>query len=832
MFPEMVSRFLAAFLSIFLATLPAFAAPGDIVFVTQVPFPADFATVNSTFGNQSAALDAAPRGGDLYIRYADGTMKNLTAAAGLGQSGQQGNSAVAVRDPCVHWGGAKVLFSMVRGAPQQQYQLIDARWQLYEITNLGKDQTPVVTKVPNQPEAYNNVMGCYLSDDAIVFASDRPRGGEAHLYPQHDEYESTPTNSGLWKLTPQGILTLLDHSPSGDFHPTVDSFGRVIFTRWDHLQRDQQSDAGVYGTFDFDGEGPESAPTSLEVELFPEPRDTDDDDFDPRFERHTFNQFFPWMMNQDGTDVETLNHVGRQEIGGFGERSRTDDPNLTYIGSGGERTESDAFHQLRESPTIPGRYYAIKAPEFSTHAAGQIIYLDGAPSKNPDDMRVVYVTHPETSSYSDNASADHTGLYRNPLPLANGSLIAVHTSSTREDRNDGTTELPQSRYAFRIVSLVESGGYLRAGAPLTGGIRKTVRFWSPDVLVRYENTEMWELQPVELVARARPPLTAHAVPSIETALLAEEGVELSALREFLAARDLALIVSRNVTTRDAGDEQQPFNLRVAGTQTQTIGAGGRLYDVSLLQIFQGDLIRGIDGSSDPRPGRRVLARPLHDLIVDNPDSGSAIPGTVALGNDGSMAAFVPARRAVSWQLLAPDGEPIVRERYWLTFQPGEVRVCASCHGVNRVNQAGNEAPTNPPDALRRILAVYRGAPPLPPGGGSPAFSMALKAKGRPATRLKPGSRYQIVLSRTGTDGANRLLQVRATYRKCTKVVDVRMNGAGELTLRGALPRNATAGKVRFELGSGSSTVSRASLTVQSRLRSAGKLRRCGGLARP
>ena len=39
---------------------------------------------------------------------------------------------------------------------------------------------------------------------------------------------------------------LLDHAPSGDFKPTVDSFGRVIFTRWDHLQRDQQADSDYY----------------------------------------------------------------------------------------------------------------------------------------------------------------------------------------------------------------------------------------------------------------------------------------------------------------------------------------------------------------------------------------------------------------------------------------------------------------------------------------------------------------------------------------------------------------------------------------------------------
>lgn len=38
-------------------------------------------------------------------------------------------------------------------------------------------------------------------------------------------------------------MTLLNHAPSGDFTPIVDSFGRVIFTQWDYLQRDQEADA-------------------------------------------------------------------------------------------------------------------------------------------------------------------------------------------------------------------------------------------------------------------------------------------------------------------------------------------------------------------------------------------------------------------------------------------------------------------------------------------------------------------------------------------------------------------------------------------------------------
>jgi hypothetical protein len=83
------------------------------------------------------------------------------------------------------------------------------------------------------------------------------------------------------------------------------------------------------------------------------------------------------------------------------------------------------------------------------------------------------------------------------------------------------------------------------------------------------------------------------------------------------------------------------------------------------------------------------------------------PSTVTVAADGSVAALVPARRAMSWQLTDPGGTPVVRERYWLTFQPGEVRVCNSCHGVNTHDQLGAPAPQNAPEALRALLKSWK-----------------------------------------------------------------------------------------------------------------------------
>ena len=687
--------------------------PNPVMFVTQVPVPSDFATVGSVFANHMGDMQSAARGGDLWIRYPNGTLRNLTAEAGYGNSGQQGANAIAVRDPAIHFSGTRAVFSMIVGAPTQQYQTITRYWQLYEISGFGSGQTVIITKVPGQPTDTNNVEPTYASDGSIIFTSDRPRNGERHLYPQLDEYESTPTNSGLWKLDPvTGSLRLLQHAPSGSFRPFVDSYGHIIFTRWDHLQRDQQADAGTYGTFNWASESLQAA-TLPASEVFPEPRSDTATSYGFRI-----NHFFPWQLNQDGSGEETLNHVGRHELFDYFNQSLKNDPNLVeYIyGSAPPRNNSlsvDNWLQIAEDPTTPGRYFAIDAPEFYTHASGQIISINGSPDTNPDDMLVGYRTPRSTSSfYSGTAPADFSGHYRNPLPLSDGQMVAAWVAEPREAANDGTRANPNPRYKFRLHSLIaDSGGYQRAdpNGALTNGITKSITWWDPDVLVSY-NGPLWELSPVEVRARAVPPNTGNLPAEVpEAQAFAAAGVDFQAFQSFLAARGLGVLVSRNVTTRDKADRQQPFNLRVPGG-AQTVANAGILYDIQFMQFLQGDQIRGIGGTADPNPGRRVLAQPLHDAEalqwMPTPAPGTPV-GAVPIASDGSVAAIVPAQRALAWQSTAANGTPVVRERYWISVKPGEVRACGGCHGVNTADQAGHTPATNMPLALKNLLDYWR-----------------------------------------------------------------------------------------------------------------------------
>ena len=707
------------------ANVNAVPMPHPILFVTQVPIAAGFTTLASTFGNHRGDLDSAGRGGDLYILYPDGTLKNLTAAAGYGGSGfVSGNQAIAVRDPSVHWDGTKALFSMVIGAPTSQYTLEDYYWQIYEITGLGKNDTPVVSKVPNQPQNFNNISPIYGSDDRIIFTSDRPRNGSLLLYPQLDEYELAPTVSGLWSLDPvSGSLQLLNHAPSGDFTPIIDSYGRIVFTQWDHLQRDQQADAdqeysqpgstacgnNKYGTFNYESETSTNYNLNNRTEVFPEPRACRTDLLTgTNLMGHNFNHFFPWTINQDGSEGEIISHLGRHEFGVYIEKAIKGDPNVIefYEQYGNVDNENDIYtgvFQIKEDPNNPGDYIGIDTPEFGTHASGNIVRINAPLGLNADHVIIDYLTHPDT--YDTTATANHSGRYREPLILADGTFIAVHSPFQGEDSGTGFN----SDYTFRLKSLTLGGnGYYASDQFLTAGITKTISYWNPDVKVSYSGI-LWELSPVEVRPRVRPTASAATLGAPEQQVFTDTGVDLNGFIAWMKQNNLALAVGRDVTTRDDMDKQQPFNLRIPNG-TQTTGTTGTIYDVNFLQLFQADQLRGLTGCCDsqPYPGRRVLAQTMHDAIAlaANPvNNGPA--GATPLAADGSYAVFVPAQRAMTWQLTDQNGSGVVRERYWVTFQPGEIRVCTSCHGINELDQAGSPLPANSPEALRDLLEYWK-----------------------------------------------------------------------------------------------------------------------------
>ena len=685
-----------------------------ILFVTQVPPVNDDASRLSAFANHLTGTDQAPRGGDLMLRYPDGQLRNLTLEAGFGGAGAQGAKAIAVREPSVHWSGTKAVFSMLVSAPEGPGQTTSGHWQLWEVSGLGRNQQVSLHKVERQPENYNNLSPLYGSDDRVLFTSDRPRNGQAHLYPQLDEYNAVPSVSGIWSLDPRsGDLKLLTHTVSGAFTPILDSFGRVIFTRWDHLQQDRLAErdrnavgngvAVPFRSFNYAHEGANAAKLTSRAELFPESIAGDEGPYG-RVNAFTSNFFAAWQIREDGAGEETLNHVGLHEWSfGYLTPSFRDDPALTnrtndtlHTNRVSIRREGGLFH-LREDPLNPGMYFAVSARESDSYTTDRLVKLQGSPVLPGGQMAIVAVT---AGDPGDNLLQ---GRYRNPLPLSDGKLVASHTTTQRAPE-------PGSRLQdLRLKLLLQDAksGIYQAGPMLSPGIQKSVTWWSGEQQRQYSGV-LWELEAVEVVARPRPEPPANPLEAPEQAVLAEERVSEAALRDWLTRKNLALIVTRDQTSRDQADLQQPFNLQVPGGKKTVSNSApnARVYDIAHFQIFQADLTRAYAG----RAGRRAIAQPMPGKSTNNPANPAGPIGSVKIARDGSTAAFVPAGRALTWQSTDAKGIAIVRERNWITLQRGEIRTCASCHGVNSLNQAGALSPTNKSEALRELLRHWKTLP--------------------------------------------------------------------------------------------------------------------------
>ena len=747
--PGLKYAFVLSLLVLFAVSAPALTLTNPIVFVAQPPIPRElngtvlntFLSVVTIFGNQRADTAHASRGGDLMLLTTNLATVNLTRKAGFGTNGIQHGIGIDVRDPAIHWSGKKVLFSMVVGAPTNATDPTIFYWQLYELTNLDAviadtNTPPIIVPVANQPANCNNVTPTYATDGRIIFMSDRAYGNQSYLYPALDEYKGQPTLTGTYSLDPvSGDLKMIQHTPSGAFNPFIDSFGRLIMTRWDHLSQDPMAlddrlGRATNGAYNFSAEAP-GAQTIFGsvVDTFPEPRNNDAVYLAQQgVNGNEFNLFLPWALDQTGGNEEVLNHVGRHELdipslNAPFTQSFVNDTNLFSLTNLAQRVASGVvsrntnglgmMFQIMEDPRTNGLYWGVQPNDISpfggSHAAGQIVTLTGGLGMNPTNMAVTYLTIPPANGQL----VSPFGVYRNPLPMSDGTVVAAYSSITNTvnlgvDTNSGSFSAPLSQYHFRLMTLATASPYWTTNKYLTGGILSTSVFWDGIVLVTNIAT-LWELQPVEVRARAVPAPVVTGVASIEQQVFAEEGVDLPTFQNDLAQRSLALVISRNVTARDAADKQQPYNLRVPGG-SNSIANSGKVYDITHLQYLQADYLRGYtNGLTGPLPGRRVLAVPMHATTNVNYASShtNAPPGGTELMPDGSQATFIPANRAVTWQLTGVTNESIVKERYWLSFRPGEVRTCANCHGINAVDQLGRPPPTNAPLALRQLLRLWR-----------------------------------------------------------------------------------------------------------------------------
>ena len=709
-----------------------------IMFVTVVPMCEDSATQCSVLSSHLAGYNNVLRGGDLYIRYPDGTLKNLTRAAGYGSSMLQDLSSIAVRQPCVHWSGKKAVFSMVQSTTLSHNDKRKFYWQLFEISGLGKDEQPVISELPNQPKA-NNINPIYGTDDRIIFTSDRAIEGDTTTMGYRDESLGMMCVSGVWSLHPgTGELRQLSHSPSGANNLSIDSYGRLLFCQWDFLQQDMtvsNSNHKITSSL-----GSDDGFTSFPQGFFTTKLDTVQRKIhtyygadltvtaienakrvitgDDGIDHHLPSNFFPWEMSEDGQSMQTLNHIGRHDL--LDSIPANDSTLVNFSASNSGRKNKNSIvnvFQLREDPLNPGTYLAIDAPVALTHSAGQIIRLRNCkPSDASRDVEVDYLTPRVTRNLSFASTpnlSEHSGMYRNPLFTTDGVLVASHSANSQPDNRTGVPDA-RSKFHFRLRTMKFNGKVYEPGEYLTNGISCDVSYVNPrssfdDIIDIHES--YWEMDAVEVVARPRPQAQKSDLGKIEREVFEQENVSLDTFTTYMRLHRLALLISRDLRQRDPQDKQQAFSLELEEDRQRLHDDSAKKRLIARFEVFEANPARTYKKDGVQLNGCRSIAVPIFSSLI----GGSAtevrfkqvLPTSVPIEDDGSVALFVPAKRALSWQ-TSFTGEAVVCERYWVNFANGEIRTCARCHGENdRATALSQAMPTNSPKALRGLLHQWK-----------------------------------------------------------------------------------------------------------------------------
>jgi hypothetical protein len=137
----------------------------------------------------------------------------------------------SLRDPCVHYDGRKILFSYRPG--ETKY------FHLYEINADGAD----LRQLTDGP--FDDIEPAYLPDGDIIFPSSRCKRFVACWY--------TPVAT-LHRRDAQGNIRCLSSNIVHENTPAVLPDGRVLYTRWEYVDRAPQKFHGLW-TMNPDGSG-------------------------------------------------------------------------------------------------------------------------------------------------------------------------------------------------------------------------------------------------------------------------------------------------------------------------------------------------------------------------------------------------------------------------------------------------------------------------------------------------------------------------------------------------------------------------------------------------
>ena len=271
--------------------------------------------------------------------------------------------------------------------------------------------------------------------------------------------------------------------------------------------------------------------------------------------------------------------------------------------------------------------------------------------------------------------------------------VAVRTTSPYADRAAQRPAVVALRFPPR--PLVSGTPDWTPGARLIpNGISKSISYWDNQSYRQLSYSgPLWELDPVEVRARPRPPRHQQSAAGDRDADPARRA------RRRRGDRSPARLPRRAQPGADRQPQRHPPRRPAAGLQPARSPAARR------------------------RPSPRARRRSRSPTCSSSRATSSAATrsSTRAGGRSRSCCTTACCRRsaarrraACGWPRTAAsrrwcrpaarspgssptaDGTPVVRERYWVTFAAGEMRVCTNCHGVNthrrRARPAGADQP--------------------------------------------------------------------------------------------------------------------------------------------
>ncbi|MCG8456022.1 MAG: hypothetical protein MI919_07050, partial [Holophagales bacterium] len=290
----------------------------------------------------------------------------------------------------------------------------------WQVYEIGVDGTGLRRISKNA--SHNDMDPAYLPDGRIVFTTDRLRWS--------DGYENVPATQVAVMNGDGTAVEVLKVNTAGHLNPLIGSDGRLYMTQWDFHDRRR----------DFN--------------------DPEDRTFD-------VNRFLLWQIFVDGSGLDHPS-FGAHTIGDF----------------------TPGYVEIRELPTAPGQFVGTlgseDTQELTSFVAERLIFVPGNFLTFEGAELVKMVPQPDQLQdapiYLAREEEPPHGLWRAPLPLQDGRIVASYTPDIMENRG-----LPEP---FELWIMDGDGGNKQR---------------------LYQEDGQWCLQAVEVVARTPPAIATGQV---------------------------------------------------------------------------------------------------------------------------------------------------------------------------------------------------------------------------------------------------------------------------------------------------------------------------------